>query len=204
MTNSDLTPPPPNRPSTAKWMAIGCGGCLGLSLLFFFGIGLLITRTVRLAVGPNQVEIDEQALFTYAMPQESRGIFDLNMLGIQVIQVATTDSPPTVLLTMGQLPRYLQDRQAQETFVESLQERIAVEGNYQLAAERVEERQLCDQPVAVTMQAGQFDDGQTIREAASMLAFVEYDNGARFAWILAHGDTPQATADQVFASLDCR
>ncbi|HSM80961.1 MAG TPA: hypothetical protein VLS96_04705 [Nodosilinea sp.] len=204
MTQADPTPsPPPSGGSPLKWIALGCGGCLGLTVLAVVGLAVWVSRSVQFGVGPEQVEADNQELFTYALPGESRGIFNMGVLGMRVIQVASTDSPPSVLLTMGQLPSYLQGRDAQETFVEQFQESLAVEGNYQLAEQRVEERSLCGQPVSVLVQSGRFEEGATTYDAASLLTFVEHDNSARFVWLLAHGDTPEATADQVFASLDC-
>lgn len=204
MPPSDPTPPTPARgDNTVKWVLAGCGGCLGLMVLAGLALAIFINRTLRFAVGPDQKPADGQALFTYAIPGESQGIFDLGLFGMQVTQVASTDSPPSVLLTMGQLPRYLQSGEAQRTFIEQFQENVEVEGTYQFSEQRVEERTLCDQPVSVVMQVGQFEEGSATYRAASLLTFVEYNNTTRFVWVLTHGDQPEATADQVFASLDC-
>ncbi len=54
------------------------------------------------------------------------------------------------------------------------------------------------------LQSGSFQDGGSTYDAASLLTFVDYNNTARFVWLLAHGDTPIAIADGVFATLDCR
>jgi len=67
----------------------------------------------------------------------------------------------------------------------------------------VEERTLCGQPVAVVAQTGRFEQAQSTHDATSLLAFVEHNDQAQFAWILAQGEAPEATADQVFNSLDC-
>lgn len=205
MTQADPVPPTPSSGgSTAKWVALGCGGCLGVTVLAGLGLALFISRTMRFAVGPDQGSADSQELFTYTIPGESQTIFNMGMLGMQMTQVANTDSPPSVLLTMGQLPRYLQGNDAQQTFVEQFQDSITTQGSYQLSEQRVEERTLCDQPVSVVIQTGSFEDGNTTHNAASLLTFVEYNNDARFVWVLAHGDAPQTTADQVFDTLDCR
>ncbi|MBE9155458.1 hypothetical protein IQ265_01175 [Nodosilinea sp. LEGE 06152] len=190
--------------STAKWVAVGCGGCLGLTVLAGLALAFFINRALRFDVGTDQGLGDTEELFTYTIPGESQSIFNLGMFGLQIIQVASTDSPPSVLLTMGQLPSYLQDREAQQTFVEQFQASVSTQGNYQLSEQGFEDRTLCGQPVSVGIQSGSFTDGSTTHEAASLLTFVEYNNDARFVWVLTHGDTPQATADQVFATLDCR
>ncbi|MGB3200898.1 MAG: hypothetical protein WBA99_08345 [Nodosilinea sp.] len=206
MPESDFTStPPPSRGSTAKWVAAGCGGCLGLTVLAGLALAFFINRTLRFAVGPDQNPGATEDLFAYTIPGESQSIFNMDLFGLKVTQVARTDSPPSVLLTMGQLPGYLQEREAQQTFVEQFQDSVSTQGNYQLSEERLEDRTLCGQPVSVVMQSGSFIDGSnTTFEAASLLTFVEYNNDARFVWVLAHGDQPQATADQVFATLNCR
>ncbi|PSR16132.1 hypothetical protein C8255_19400 [filamentous cyanobacterium CCP3] len=205
MSQSDFTSPPPAKGgNTAKWIAAGCGGCLGLTVLAGLALAFFINRTLRFAVGPDQNLGETEELFTYAIPGESQSIFNLGMFGLQVIQVASTDSPPSVLLTMGQLPSYLQGEEAQQTFIEQFQDSATVEGSYEFSEQQVDERTLCGQPVSVVMQSGRFQDGTTTYDAASLLTFVEYNNNARFIWVLAHGKTPQATADQVFATLDCR
>lgn len=205
MTQTNPAPAsPPSGGSTAKWVAAGCGGCLGLTVLAGLALAFFIDRTLRFAVGPDQSPAETEELFTYAIPGESQSIFNLGLFGLQVTQIASTDSPPSVLLTMGQLPSYLQDREAQQTFVEQFQDSVSTQGNYQLTEQRLEDRTLCDQPVSVVMQSGSFTDGTTTYEAASLLTFVEYNNDTRFVWVLAHGGSPQATADQVFATLDCR
>lgn len=205
MAQADSTSPQPkSNAATAKWLALGCGGCLGVTVLAGLALAFLINRTMRFAVGPDQTEASSEELFVYALPGESQGIFNMDMLGMQVIQVASTDSPPSVLLTMGKLPRYLQDRETREAFIEGFQESVTVEGTYQLTEQRLEERTLCGQPVSVLLQSGSFREGGTTYDAASLLTFVDYNNTARFVWLLAHGDTPQAIADGVFATLDCR
>ncbi len=205
MTLSDPTPPAATGGgNTAKWVALGCGGCFSLTLLIGLGLALVVNRTLRFAVGPNQGEGGSQELFTYTLPGESKSIFNLGLFGMQVIQVASADTPPSVLLTMGQLPAYIQGREAQKTFVEEFQNSVTVEGDYRLTEQRVEERTLCEQSVAVLVQSGQFEDGPTTYDAASLLTVVEYNNNARFVWVLTQGDRPEAIADQVFATLDCR
>lgn len=205
MTQADPGPPTPSGGSnTAKWVALGCVGCFGVPVLAGLAAALFIGSATRFAVGPDQGSAESQELFTYTIPGESQSIFDMGLFGLQVIQVASTDSPPSVLLTMGQMPSYLQDRESQQTFVEEFQDSVSTQGSYQLGEQQLEDRTLCGQPVSVVMQSGSFVDGNTTYEAASLLTFVEYNNDDRFVWVLAHGDTPQATADQVFATLDCR
>jgi hypothetical protein len=205
MTQADPVPPTPSGGSnTAKWVALGCGGCLGVTVLAGLALAFFINRTMRFAVGPDQGSADSQELFTYTIPGESQTIFNMGMFGMQMIQVANTDSPPSVLLTMGQLPSYIRGNDAQQSFVEGFQDSVTTQGSYQLTEQRVEERTLCDQPVSVVIQAGSFEDGSITHQAASLLTFVEINNDARFVWVLAHGDAPQTAADQVFDTLDCR
>lgn len=205
MTQADPGSPPPSGGSNAvKWVALGCVGCFGLPVLAGLAMALFIGGTARFAVGPDQDSAENQELFTYTIPGETQTILNMSMLGMQMVQVANTDSPPSVLLTMGQLPGYLKGNDAQKSFVEELQDSITTEGNYQLTEQRVEERTLCNQPVSVVIQTGSFEDSGTTYNAASLLAFVEHNNDARFVWVLAHGDAPQTNADQVFATLDCR
>ncbi|MBE9138389.1 hypothetical protein IQ254_14530 [Nodosilinea sp. LEGE 07088] len=203
MAQADSASPKPQN-NTLKWVALGCGGCLGITVLAGVALTVLLSRMVRFAVGPDQADVDSQELFVYALPGESQSIFTMDILGIEMSQVASTDSPPSVLLTMGKLPRYLQDQAARDTFIDQFQEQVTVEGSYQLGEQRVEERTLCGQPVSVLLQSGRFEQGANAHDAASLLTFVDYNDTVRFVWLLTHGDTPAATADQVFSSLDCR
>ncbi|NJL46274.1 MAG: hypothetical protein HC929_00640 [Leptolyngbyaceae cyanobacterium SM2_5_2] len=204
---SDSHQLPPDSSSSggpAKWiLATGCIGCLVLPLLLMAALALLVSRNTRFGVGPETVQTDGNALFTYTLP-ESQGIFDMALFGMEVTQVAGPGSPPSVLLTMGKLPNYLQNPADQKSLVESFRDNMTVEGSYQLNEQRTEDRTLCDQPVSVLIQSGSFQDGQTAYNATSLLTLVAYNNTTRFAWILAHGDTAQENADQVFSSLDCQ
>jgi hypothetical protein len=58
--------------------------------------------------------------------------------------------------------------------------------------------------VNLLVQEGRFQDEQIRSDAASYFTLVEYDNQTRFAWILAQGENPLQTADQVFDSLECQ
>jgi hypothetical protein len=199
---NSASPQPQN--NTVKWVALGCGGCLGITVLAGVGLTILLSRMVRFAAGPTQPTADRQELFVYALPGESQNIFAMDLLGLEMSQVASTDSPPSVLLTMGKLPRYLQDQAARDRFIGQFQERVTVEGTYQMGEQRVEDRTLCGQPISVLLQSGRFEQGTNAYDAVSLVAFVDYDDTVRFVWLLTHGDTLDATADQVFDSLDCR
>ncbi|MBW4461449.1 MAG: hypothetical protein KME47_14610 [Nodosilinea sp. WJT8-NPBG4] len=205
MTQANPEPPTPSGGSNAaKWVALGCVGCFGLPVLAGLATALFIGGTAQFSAGPDQGSTESKELFAYTIPGETQTILNMGLFGMQMIQVANTDSPPSILLTMGQLPSYLKGNDAQQSFVEEFQNNITTEGNYQLTKQGVEERTLCDQPVSVVIQTGSFEDGTTTYNAASLLALVEHNNDARFVWVLAHGDAPQTTADQVFATLDCR
>ncbi|MEO1068528.1 MAG: hypothetical protein AAFW95_05330 [Cyanobacteria bacterium J06638_6] len=203
MTQVNSASPQPQN-NIGKWVALGCGGCLGITVLAGIALTILLSRMVRFAVGPDHSPADRQELFVYNLPGESQNIFAMDLLGLEMTQVASTDSPPSVLLTMGKLPRYLQDQAARDRFISQFQERVTVEGSYQLGEQWVEDRTLCGQPVSVLLQSGRFEQGTNAYDAASLVAFVDYDDTVRFVWLLTHGDTPAATADQVFNSLDCR
>jgi hypothetical protein len=198
------SPTPSGGSNAAKWVALGCVGCFGLPVLAGLATALFIGFTGQFSAGPDQGSAENQELFTYTIPGETQTVLNMGMFGMQMIQVANTASPPSILLTMGQLPSYLKGNDAQQSFVEEFQNSITTEGNYQLTEQRVEERTLCDQPVSVVIQTGSFEDGTTTYNAASLLALVEHNDDARFVWVLAHGDAPQTTADQVFATLECR
>ncbi len=204
---SQIQPSPPTQPdsdNTAKWLALGCGGCLSLTVLVSLALAFFIHRTLRFAVGPTLDTTDTAELFTYALPGESRGIFNFGLLGMQLTQVTSTTDESSVLLTMGQMPRYIQGREAQQRFLEEFQEQVTVESSYEMMESRLENRTLCGQPVTVMAQSGQFEENGAVYNAASLLTFVKYNSNTRFVWLLTHGDAPEASADQVFATLDCR
>jgi hypothetical protein len=198
----DSTPPQQN--NNLKWIALGCGGCLGLMVLFAVVAGIVISRTMQFAIGPEKAEEQGQELFTYTLPGGSKGIVSMDLFGLQITQVASPESPPAAVLTVGKVPAYLDQGTTQETFAETLQEQVTLEGTYQLLEQRTEERTLCDQSVNLLVQEGRFQDEQIRSDAASYFTLVEYDNQTRFAWILAQGENPLQTADQVFDSLECQ
>ena len=180
------------------------GGCLGLIVLFSIVAGIFISRTMRFALEPGDVEDQGQELFVYTLPGGSKGILSMDLFGLQITQVASPESPPAAVLTVGKVPAYLEQGAEAETFAEALQEQITLEGTYQLLEQRVEERTLCAQSVNLLVQEGRFQDEQTSSDAASYFTLVEYNNQTRFAWILAQGENPVQTADQVFDSLECQ
>jgi hypothetical protein len=190
--------------NTFKWIAIGCGGCLGLTVLLIVALGVLISRSFSISVNSEDVKTNAQELFTYTLPGESQGVLDMDILGVKWSQVSTPESPPNVMLTMGRLPAYLRSEDARQAFVETLQENTSVETNYQFVEQRVEAASLCEQPVSVIVQEGRYQHQQNTYNTTSYLTFVEYDNDIRFAWILAHGEQAAENAEQVFQSLDCQ
>jgi hypothetical protein len=204
---SNAAPVPDEHSQSAnplKWVAIGCGGCLGLSVLLVGVLAFFVSRMVSFSVDSEQVEADAQQLFDYRLPGESQGVLAMSLFGVELQQVATLETPPDVLLSMGRLPAYLQGDDAQQAFVEALQEEVTVETNYQVLDQRVESASLCGQTVNVMVQEGTYQEDQTSYHTMSYLTFVDYDGDTRFAWILAHGDEAPQKAEQVFQSLDCR
>ncbi|HEY9735748.1 MAG TPA: hypothetical protein V6D06_05675 [Trichocoleus sp.] len=202
----DFEPAQPNKPKSGtpwKWVAIGCGGCLGLSVLLTAAIAYFASRALNFSMDPQAVEGKAQELFDYEIPGESRGLLNMNIMGIELTQVADTQEPPGVLLTMGQLPNYLRDENAQTSFIESFQQEMAQDGGYQLQVERTETLPLCGQSVSVRIAEGTFEGTETT-QAVSYLAVVEHEGSERFAWIVANGDTADSMARGVFDSLVCK
>jgi hypothetical protein len=202
---SNFPPPPDSTPGKGPWLwvALGCGGCLVLSTAALVALVLLIGRTVQFAVGPDGVKTD-QAPFTFTIPGESEGVMDMTMFGMQIIQVTSTDTPPSVLLTMGRLPSYLQSSADQSSFIESFQEGMVGDETYQFSLPTIEERPLCDTTVAAIVQTGEYQADQAIYAVTSLMATVDYNRRTQFVWILAHGDSAAANVDQVFDSLECQ
>ena len=197
----------PNQPqstNTAKWVALGCGGCLGLIVLFAVVVGIFASRVLQFAIGPDNVEEQGQELFTYSLPGGSEGIVSIDLFGLQITQVATPDNPASAVLTIGKVPAYLEEGASEEAFADTLQEQVTLEGTYNLLEQRTEARTLCGQPINLLVQEGRFEDEAVRSEAASYFAVVDHNNQTRFAWILAQGDQPLQIADQVFDSLECQ
>ena len=157
---------PPSSRSPWKWIAIVCGGCLGVSVLVLAVTAIFISRFVSLSVDSGEVEANAQDLFTYTMPGESRGVLNMDIFGVEIVQIATPESPPAVMLTMGNLPAYLQAEEFRQTFIDSLRENVAVESNYQFIEQRTETASLCGQSVPVVVQEGRYENNQTTDEPA--------------------------------------
>ncbi|MFH7241832.1 MAG: hypothetical protein ACHWZW_03175 [Spirulina sp.] len=186
-----------------KWVALGCGGCLVFSTVALVALVWLIGRTMQFAIGPEGVN-PEQAPFAYTIPGQSEGVLSMNMFGMEITQITSTDTPPSVLLTMGRLPRYLQNSADQASLLESFQEGMIGDETYQFSPPRTEERTLCDTAVPVILQTGDYQENQSTYPATSLMAAVDYNGRTQFVWILAHGDAATANADQVFSSLACQ
>jgi hypothetical protein len=200
----------PTQPAAAKssapwkWLAIGCGGCLGLSVLSVVVLTVFFSRALNFSMDPGDVEQQAQTLFEYEIPGESRGLLNMNVMGVELAQVADAQDPPGVLLTVGRLPAYLQDEAAQTSMLDSFQENMAGDGGYTLETERLETLPLCGQTVPVRISQGVFQDGDQQQQAVSYLAVVEHAGDSRFAWILTNGDQAEANARAVFDSLTCQ
>ncbi|MEB3291227.1 MAG: hypothetical protein VKI82_15020 [Leptolyngbya sp.] len=186
-----------------KWIAAGCGGCLTITIAALVTLVVLMGRAMQFAFGPDGVNTDETP-FTYTLPGESEGVLDMTMFGMRIVQITSTNQPPSAMLTMGRLPGYLQSSADQASFIESFQEGMIGDENYQLSPPRTEERTLCGQTVPVVVQTGQLHQDETTYAATSLMAAVDHNDRTQFVWILAHGDQAEATLSQVFDSLDCR
>lgn len=201
---SSPPPPPPKGNSTWKWLAIGCGGCLGISILLIAGLTFVVSRTMKFAIEPEEVETGAQELFSYEIPGGSQGILQMNLFGVEIIQVGDTQSPPQVLITMGRIPSYLRDEQTKEAFLEGIQEGMADGEGYQLSEQRVEPATACDQAIELVVREGVMNQGGETIPAVSYLFNVNYNDSNRFAWVLTNGPEAEATAQVVFDSLECQ
>lgn len=202
MPDSQL-PASPQSSQSWKWIALGCGGCLGMTVLLLGGLTFLASRLFKFEINPAMVETQAQEIFTYELPGGSTGLMNMNMMGLQVIQVANTEQPPTVLLTLGKLPGFLQQQANRESFLESFQQEMAMEQGYELGAEQTRDHSLCGQTVSVVVQTGTYHATQPPVQAISYLAVVNHQGRDQYAWILANGAEAQPLADQVLGSLDC-
>lgn len=203
----DFEPTQPTAPrdsNTWKWVAIGCGGCLGLSVLMMVALGFLINRTMNISLDSGEVEAQAQELFDYQIPGGAKGLLNMNIMGIEIVQVVDAEEPPSVVMTVGRLPVYLQTESAQTSFLDSFQQEMSQDGGYQLTVERTEDLPLCGQTVPVRIQEGTFQDGEKSFQAVSYLAVVDHQNKERFAWILANGEGASGKAKSVFESLVCK
>ncbi|MBD0336683.1 MAG: hypothetical protein ICV62_14435 [Cyanobacteria bacterium Co-bin13] len=190
--------------STWKWVAIGCGGCLGLSVLSVIALTVLFNRALNFSIDPENVEQQAQGVFDYEIPGESRGLLNMNIMGVEVAQIADTQEPPSVLLTVGRLPSYLQDEPSQTSMLDSFQESMAQDGEYTMQTQRTENLPLCGQTVPVRIEEGTFQSSGQVLDAVSYLAVVDHAGTNRFAWILTNGEQADANAKSVFDSLVCK
>lgn len=197
-------PASPKGNNVWKWVAIGCGGCLGISVLGVVALGFFASRMMNFSVNSDDVQTEAQKVFDYQLPGESVGLLKMSIMGIEVIQVANDTQPPTVTLTVGRLPQMLQEESAKESFFESFQQSMADDSGYRFSDRRTEETTLCDQPVTLWIEAGSFSTSDGDRPAVSYMTTVSYEGSERFAWILANGETAQDTAQSVFDSLKCQ
>ncbi|MBD0268354.1 MAG: hypothetical protein ICV77_08675 [Cyanobacteria bacterium Co-bin8] len=200
----------PTQPSAAKsngtwkWLAIGCGGCLGLSVLSIVVLTVFFSRALNFSIDPENVEQQAQELFEYEIPGETRGLLNMNVMGVELAQVADAQDPPGVLLTVGRLPAYLQDEAAQTSMLDSFQESMAQEGEYTAETQRTENLPLCGQTVPVRIEEGTFRSADQVLQSVSYLAAVDHAGTNRFAWILANGEQADTNARAVFDSLVCK
>ena len=63
---------------------------------------------MRFALEPGDVEDQGQELFVYTLPGGSKGILSMDLFGLQITQVASPESPPAAVLTVGKVPAYLE------------------------------------------------------------------------------------------------
>ncbi|MGK7926350.1 MAG: hypothetical protein AB4290_14120 [Spirulina sp.] len=190
-----------------KWILLGCGGLTLVGIIAIAGLVYLVSRNLSISLDPEKAQENVRDLFDYEIPGGDRGTLALNMFGIEMSQVSDLNNPPSVFLTVGQVPFAWEDEEReafQEGFQESFFSQETIE--YNVTSERLEEKNLCEQTVNVSVSEGTMNVGanQVTLPAIGYTATVNYNGSERFVSLITNGEMATETVESVFNSLECK
>lgn len=202
MTKAPSPNPSGNSGNIVKWVAIGCGGMLLLTIGLIAGLFFFIQRSFNVSTDSQQAEQSARQMMDYTIPGGSQGVVSLNISGMEFAGVTGNDGK--VFLMLGKLPASMQasSDQIQAEIQKNLEQQ---QGSFTIKEKRTESRQLCGQTVSVTIAEGARGAGQESVPAIAYQTTVKHqDTLFIVSLVSSEANAPQTLADTVFNSLNCK
>lgn len=205
-----LTPEPQetkkNSSQVWKWIGIGCGSLTIIFILLGVGLFFLVQRSLNLSFDSENAEEAARSIMDYEMPGDPRGMMSMNIAGVEMAGVISLSEDFNATLVLGRVDAAADQSSAaqiQTQFEENLEEQQP--GNFTVNNSRVEQRELCDQTVALNILEGeQTGLGQSPVAAYTYQTTLTHDEELLLVSLSVTGTGAEALAEQIFNSLDCQ
>lgn len=189
-----------------KWIGCGCGGAVLLGIGLIVALGYVVKQTLNMSLDPKKAEETAQSIMDYKIPGGSQGLMTMNLRGVEIAMVTSASKRQEVMLMVGQMPQNLagDSAQMQKSLENSLEKQTTQQ--FKSTSKRVDSKQLCGQPVKVTVSEGEMTAvGQTDAvPALSYQAIVSHNNKMLFVQVMTSGEKASSKAAEVFNSLQCK
>ena len=201
--------PVPQKKSTNiwKWIGLGCGGVFLVFLALGAGLIYFVQRSLNLSLDSNTAVETTQKFMDYQIPGGAKGLVKMNAGGVEMAGVTSASNPRDIILMLGQIPSEVvgQNEEIPKTFESQFKQQYEQQG-YKFTTERSESKQLCGQPVNVTILEGEntFFGLDSAVPALSYQTAVNHNNRVIYISLLTSGQNASTNATSVFNSLKCK
>mgnify|MGYP001767456557 CR=1 FL=1 len=189
-----------------RWFAIGCGAIVAVGLLIGGGLVFLGYVGVKeigkhVATNPAQAETLAREMMEFEMPGGAKGVMAIDM-GFRMAVVGSREEPSPATLLLFEFPlSWVGD--IEETVDQQIGEAMSDGKQYEIQAERTEDRVLCGRPVKVAIREGWMSKGNVRRPFTALQTKLATKDEIRLVIVIGQGDHRQEHAESLWKSLDC-
>lgn len=184
-----------------RWLAIGCGGLVLLAILGFAALFFFVQRNLPSMDGQKAMQV-AQSLMSYTIPGGSRGLMSIDLDGVRVASVTSTENPAQIMLNVAKLPKSY-GVEAQRLFERGAAYRHE-NVKFVVTTARTQKARLCGQPVEVNITRG-FLGNQNVEDIPFTMYETSFNKDGKFyITVRETGEGSGQKVSQVFNSLRCR
>jgi len=188
-----------------KWIGIGCAGFLVLGVGAIAALVFVVQRTLNMSFDSGQAETAARSIVDYEIPGGSQGFMSMDMGMMQFAGVMSTTDAGTILV-VGRMSEQAMQGGDPAALEKAAQEGMQQNGtSFTVENQRTEARQLCGQPIQLTILEGrQSTPGQAAEAAITYQAFTIHEGEGIFVSLTTTGAEALTKADAIFNSLKCQ
>jgi hypothetical protein len=187
-----------------KWVALGCGGTVLLGIGLIIALTYAITRSLNLSLDPKKAEEVTRTIVDYEIPGGSRGLMSLDIQGMKMAGVTSSQNSQDVMLMVLQAPN--QGNLSSEELQRSIEQnrKNQTTGTFEAKSQRQESKQLCGQKATVNISEGELVSPGNNLQAITYEANVNHDGKLIYIYLQTSGEKAPDNAAKVFSSLQCK
>jgi len=189
-----------------KWLAIGCGAVLAVIVIVLGSLaflGYLGVKEIGKRVATDPVKAEELArqMMEFEMPGGAKGVMAFDV-GFRMAVVGSRREPAPAMLLLFSFPAAWTG-DVEETVDQQFGEILSDDKQYEIQAERTEDRVLCGRPVQVAIRDGWMSHGNVRRPFTALETKLRTKDELRLVIVIGLGDDRQNNAEALWKTLDC-